>query len=158
MIPLFNIPKPNINLEGVDHILHSEIVTEFEKEFAEFVGAKYAVGVCSCTMAIYLTMVYLKNHMGEAEISTMTPPVVANALIHSGIKWHFTDSPDWVGGPYHLYGDSYNWIVVDSAQAVWKDQCEFSPGNVFLYSFYPTKPVGGIDGGMIVSNNEDFIG
>ena len=46
--------------------------------------------------------------------------------------------------------------AIDSAQEVLKLDKDIIP-TIRLYSFYPTKPVGGIDGGMIVSNIVDFV-
>ena len=56
----------------------------------------------------------------------------------------------------HDFGD---YKVVDSAQKVEKGQFqkEANPQDLMFFSFYPTKPVGGLDGGMIVSDDYDKI-
>ena len=45
--------------------------------------------------------------------------------------------------------------IVDSSQEVRKNQFEetCNDDDVMIFSFYPTKPVGGMDGGMMVTNN-----
>jgi hypothetical protein len=43
MISLFNIPDYIIDTSKFKSLLHDDIVTEFENNFASYVGAKYAV-------------------------------------------------------------------------------------------------------------------
>ena len=75
------------------------------------------------------------------------PIVVPNVIYNSGNRIEFYDDIDWVGSAYEIYPG-----VWDSAQEVTKNG--FNKGECAIYSFYPTKPVGGCDGGMIVSNNK----
>ena len=57
----------------------------------------------------------------------------------------------------HDFGD---YKIIDSAQKVERNQFikEANPEDLMIFSFYPTKPVGSIDGGIIVSNDENKIG
>lgn len=83
------------------------------------------------------------------------PPVVPNVIINSGNKIEFYDDIDWVGDMYELHPG-----IWDSAQRVSRNQySKFSncDNDIMIFSFYPTKPVGSCDGGMIVSNNEYTI-
>ena len=82
------------------------------------------------------------------------PPVVPNAIINSGNKLEFYDDVDWVGNMYKLHSG-----IWDSAQRVSRDQYpQVAKGtDVMIFSFYPTKPIGGCDGGMIVSDNKYTI-
>jgi dTDP-4-amino-4,6-dideoxygalactose transaminase len=88
----------------------------------------------------------------------MLPPVVLNAIITSGNDYNFTDNTDWVGGSYVLH-DFKDYKIVDSAQKIEKNQFkrECNPQDLMVFSFYPTKPIGSCDGGMIVSDDLEKI-
>ena len=65
---------------------------EFEKQFAEYVGAKYAVAVNSCTAALHLSLVAAGLKEGDEVITTpMTFAASANVVIHTGAKPVFVD-------------------------------------------------------------------
>jgi dTDP-4-amino-4,6-dideoxygalactose transaminase len=87
--------------------------------------------------------------------------VVLNAILTSGHDIIFTDNIDWVGDSYifHTYNKGLGFKIIDSAQKVEQDQFkkEAEDNDLMVFSFYPTKPVGGCDGGMVVSNNKEAI-
>ena len=155
MIQMFNINNYVIDTSKFDHVLHSAEVTEFEKEFAHYVGAKYACSVNSATSAIFL--IFLQKNI-VVNVPSIIPPVVLNAIINGGNRINFIDNISWVGDSYvlHNFGD---YKVIDSAQKVEKNQfkIEADSEDLIIYSFYPTKPVGGLDGGMIVSDDYQKI-
>ena len=155
MINLFNINNYQINTSDYSNFLHDKKVTEFEEKIAEFVGAKYAVSFNSATSAIFLLLLG-KNI--TVKVPSIIPPVVINAIITSGNKYDFYDDTKWVGNSYilHTFED---YKVVDSAQKLEKDQFknECNPEDLMIFSFYPTKPIGSCDGGMIVSDDYDKI-
>lgn len=65
---------------------------EFEKQFAEYVGAKYAVAVNSCTAALHLALVAAGIGPGDEVITTpMTFVSSANVIIHAGATPVFAD-------------------------------------------------------------------
>lgn len=149
MIKLFNLENYVINTADYTNLLHDGVVKEFEDRFAEYVGAKYACGVNSATNAIFLAFL---NKSSTVEVPSIIPPVVCNALLTSGNQIKFVDNVDWVGREYWLGG------VLDSAQNVERDIYRKNCVNeLAVFSFYPTKPVGSIDGGMLVSNDKDLI-
>jgi dTDP-4-amino-4,6-dideoxygalactose transaminase len=157
MIQLFNVPKYKIDTSKFSSLLHDKVVTEFEQQFAEYVGAKYAVSVNSATNAIYLLMLLEKDNL--IGIPSILPPVVANAIINAGKDICFFDNVSWVGDSYVLHKKS-KYQIIDSAQKVKKNQYvdeSKSDKDIMFFSFYPTKPVGSCDGGMIVSNNPEKI-
>lgn len=167
MIPLFKIYEPIIDYKPFTHNLHGQLVTEFENAFAQYMGVKYAIGINSCTSAIYLVLKWCHGHYktcSSANIPAMVPPVVANSLYHSDTDICLVDDIKWIGSHYYLKKDSV-FAVIDSAHEVDKNKIEefnsavkqrIAPENRWcaMYSFYPTKPVGGIDGGMVITNNE----
>ena len=151
MIQLFNVNNNIIDTSKFSNLLHDEIVDIFEETIAEYVGAKYACSVNSATNAIFLSLL---NKNITVDLPSMIPPVVANAIITSGNKINFIDDVDWVGHSYILHQfDDYK--IVDSAQKLEKNQFrkECNPNDILIFSFYPTKPLGGCDGGMIVTDD-----
>lgn len=155
MINLFNIENYTIDTSNFTNILHDKVVEEFENNVCEYVGAKYACGFNSATNAIFLSLL---NKGITVDIPSMIPPVVLNAILTSNNKIKFRDDTDWVGGSYVLH-DFGDYKIIDSAQKLERDQFkkEANDDDLMIFSFYPTKPVGSIDGGMIVSNDENKI-
>ena len=151
MIKLFNINHHTIDTSEFSNLLHDDIVVEFEKKIADYVGSKYACSINSATNAIFLSLL---NKNVIVDLPSMIPPVVANAIITSGNKINFIDDVDWVGNSYILHQfDDYK--VVDSAQKLEKNQFqrECNPQDLMIFSFYPTKPLSGLDGGMVVTDD-----
>lgn len=155
MISLFNIPNYTVDTSCFENMLHGKIVTKFEENFAEYVGAKYACSLNSATNAILLSLYGLNT---EISIPSIMAPVVANAILHSGNTIKFTDDINWVGSSYTLH-TTKDYKIIDSAQQVERNQfqTDANDDDLMIFSFYPTKPVSGIDGGMIVSNNQSKI-
>ena len=91
-------------------------------------------------------------------VPSLIPPVVLNALITSGNKINFVDNIEWIGNSYVLH-EFENYKIIDSAQRVDRNQYadEASDLDLMFFSFYPTKPVGSCDGGIIVSNDLEKI-
>lgn len=157
MINPFHIPTHVVDTGKFSNLLSDKIVREFEERFAEYVGAKYAVSFNSATSAIFLLYV-VEDQRLNVKIPSILPPVVANAILTAHHDIEFTDNIDWVGGSYLL--DTFDDLsIVDSAHRVDKDQFskEAKDNDLMIFSFFPTKPVSGSDGGMIVSNNLENI-
>ena len=151
MIQLFKVNNHNIDTSNFSNLPHDNVVEEFEKTIANYVGAKYACSINSATNAIFLSML---NKDDTVNLPSMIPPVVANAILTSGNKINFIDDVDWVGNSYVLHEfDDYK--IVDSAQKLEENQFEkeCNPEDLMFFSFYPTKPLGGSDGGMIVTDD-----
>ena len=56
MIELFNLPNYSVDTSYFNHILHDKVVNTVENKIANFVGAKYGVGVNSATNALFLSI------------------------------------------------------------------------------------------------------
>lgn len=69
---------------------------EFEKQFAQYVGAKYCVGVNSCTAALHLALLTQGIGPGDEVITTpLTFASSANTILHVGATPVFADiDPD----------------------------------------------------------------
>ena len=151
MIGLFNINHYQIDTSKFSNLLHDSIVQEFECAFAEYVGAKYAAFANSASSLLFVSLL---KYNTTINIPSTIPPVVPNILINTGNKIRFYDDTEWVGHYYNLHDN-----IFDSAQQVSRDQYKNLKDDnaVMIFSFYPTKPVGSCDGGMVVSNNKQTI-
>ena len=67
-------------------------VAEFERAFAEYVGARYALAVNSCTAALHLSLIATGIGSGDEVITTpLTFCATANVVIHAGATPVFAD-------------------------------------------------------------------
>lgn len=65
---------------------------EFEKKFAEYVGAKYAVAMNSCTAALHISLIAADIGPGDEVITTsMTFAASVNTILHVGATPVFVD-------------------------------------------------------------------
>jgi dTDP-4-amino-4,6-dideoxygalactose transaminase len=71
-------------------------VRRFEELFREYIGARHAVAVNSCTAALHLSLLVSGIEPGDEVITTpMTFCATANAILHAGARPVFVDvSPD----------------------------------------------------------------
>lgn len=151
MMNLFNINNYTIDTNRFSNLLHDGVVQEFECAFAEYVGAKYA---CFANSASSLLFLSLLKYNTTIRLPSTIPPVVPNVIVNTNNKIQFYDDTEWVGHQYHLHDNIY-----DSAQEVTRGQYKKlnDPNALVIFSFYPTKPVGGCDGGMVVSDSRETI-
>lgn len=71
---------------------------EFEKQFAEFVGAKYAIAVNSCTAATHAILATKNLQPGdEVIVPAMTFCSTANVVVHCGATPVFADVDERTG-------------------------------------------------------------
>jgi dTDP-4-amino-4,6-dideoxygalactose transaminase len=174
--------------EAIDRVLQSgqfilgAEVKAFEKEFAEFCGVKYAVGVANGTEALYIALKSVDIGPGDEVITVShTASATICAIKMTGAKPVFVDieersmliNPDLIKKaitpktraivPVHLYGRMCNMKsitkIADSLGIFVIEDCAQSVGAGKLYSylgcysFYPTKNLGGIgDGGCVITN------
>jgi len=162
----------------------------FEHEFANFIGSKFAVGVASGTDAIKLSLLACDIKPGD-EIITVSHSAVAttSAIVSLGALPVFVDidpdtytiNPQLIRKeinkktkailPVHIYGHPANMdeiiqiarefnllVIEDCAQAhgaEYKGEKVGSIGDLGAFSFYPTKNLGAIgDGGIITTSNQ----
>jgi dTDP-4-amino-4,6-dideoxygalactose transaminase len=152
MIELFNIPQYNIDTSKFSNLLHDKIVEDLEREFAEYVGAKYACSANSASSLLFLLLLRLPKT--RINIPSTIPVVVPNVITNTNHEICFYDDINWVGHHYRLCDN-----IIDSAQEVSRDiyKSMNDDNACMVFSFYPTKPVGSCDGGMLVSNDEHLI-
>jgi perosamine synthetase len=162
---------------------------EFEKEFAKYVGTRFAVSVNSCTAALHLAMRVLNIRSGdEVIVPDLTFAATANAPLFCGAKPVFADidektfniSPADVQRkisdktkaiiPMHYGGqpcdmkeigeiaeDKKLFVVEDCAHSLGADYEDLRTGTfgaIGCFSFYPTKIITTLEGGMLTTNDE----
>ncbi len=103
----FHIPygRQNITKEDIEAVvetLQADFLTqgpkidEFEQNFAQYIGSKYAVAVSNGTAALHLSLMALGIGKDDHVITTpITFAATANAALYTGAKVHFVDiDPD----------------------------------------------------------------
>lgn len=172
---LFNINSYKINTGKFKNLLH-DFEDELEEKFASYVGAKYACIANSASSLLELCLAKFvsdcPHHFLEVyklEVPSMIPIAVSNVVHNSHMPSKWKDDIDWVGSSYTLYdtekvlsrfkNDIQPYKIIDSAQEVRKNQFaeDAKDNDLMIFSLYPTKPVGGIDGGVMVSNDKEAI-
>ncbi|MCS6885638.1 MAG: DegT/DnrJ/EryC1/StrS aminotransferase family protein [Acidobacteriota bacterium] len=112
-------------LKALDSIFLTtgEYVYEFERELANYLGVKRAIGVMSCTAALHLALLACGVGPGDEVITTpLTFVATPNAILHAGAEPIFVDVEPMTGNidaalveraitkrtkailPVHLYG------------------------------------------------------
>tara|TARA_Y100001970_G_C14253525_1_gene873474 strand:+ start:1306 stop:2241 length:936 start_codon:yes stop_codon:yes gene_type:complete len=156
MIDLFNINNYDVNTSTFDSFIMDKSVSDLEDKLTAYVGAQHGCLVNSASTAIFLSLSEEKPTI--ISIPSIIPPVVLNMIILAGHKINFVDNTEWVGHSYIMHEfDSYK--IIDSAQEIYKNKFsqDANDDDLMIFSFYPTKPIGGSDGGLIVSNNKTKI-
>ena len=104
MIPYTRHCIDQDDIDAVTRVLKSDRLTQgrevgkFEREFAEYVGARWAVAVSSGTAALHLAL--LAHGVGPGD-EVITSPIsfvaTANAILYCGAKPVFADIDPWTG-------------------------------------------------------------
>lgn len=101
-IPFFHHDLGEEEVSAVRDVLRTPILTtgetvaRFERKFADYLGARHALGLTSCTAAIQLSLSALRVDSGDEVITTpMTFIATATAIIQAGAVPVFVDvEPD----------------------------------------------------------------
>lgn len=143
-----------------------QVTRDFEKALCEYTGARYAVAVNSCTMALLLAVAWHVRHayieaMGNfgssldrphIEIPKRTYVGVPMSIIHAGGHPMFRDE-DWTGA-YQLrplpVWDSARWLT----HGIYKTLSDASASDPFVcLSFHWSKTLGIQQGGAILHSD-----
>src|SRR3990167_8326556 len=145
---------------------------EFEAAFAEYIGAKHAIFVDSVTSALDLAVKwFLEKKIWAAnskiDVPSLTFTATPEVLVHNGLIPDFVDvdletlcmeTPHLESLPVHLIGNKAKdgACLYDSAHRIEKgDFPADARQRMHCYSFYATKNMTTIQGGMIVTNDEE---
>jgi dTDP-4-amino-4,6-dideoxygalactose transaminase len=75
-----------------DYLTQGPLIAKFEQEFADYVGAKYAVAVSNGTAALHLSALALDVKVGDKVITTpITFAASANCIKYCGGEVVFSD-------------------------------------------------------------------
>jgi dTDP-4-amino-4,6-dideoxygalactose transaminase len=125
------------------------IVDAFEERVAEYAGAKYGVGVNSCTSAIMLSAKYrfMHRYHTRAYLPSRTYVGVPNAIIAAGGEVNFKDF-QWSGW-YQILPLG----IIDSARRFRKGM--YKDGTLYCISFHWGKHLKIGTGGMVLTDDEE---
>jgi dTDP-4-amino-4,6-dideoxygalactose transaminase len=166
-------------------------VRRFEEMFREYVGARHAIAVNSCTAALHLSLLVSGVAPGDEVITTpMTFCATANSILHAAARPVFVDVDPYTMNldpagveaaitpktraivPVHFAGrpcpmdeieslaSRFDLLVIEDAAHSIEGRYHgrkigaISPMTCF--SFYVTKNMTTVEGGMITTENDDF--
>lgn len=192
--PVFNGNEKKYLMECIDTgwvSANGRFIDEFEKQFAEFCGTKYAISCSNGTVSLHVILLALGIGPGDEVIMpTLTYIATANVVKYCGGTPVFVDSePDTfnmdpkkledaitpktkVIMPVHLYGlasnmdeicaiaEKHNITVVEDAAEAHGAEINGRKvgtfGKAASFSFFGNKVITCGEGGMIVTDDEDF--
>jgi dTDP-4-amino-4,6-dideoxygalactose transaminase len=125
-------------------------VTTFENEVAEYTGYRYGIACDSNSNAIRLCLHYLDIIDTDIEIPANTYVSVPNQIILSGNRPQFRDIK-WKG--LYPIGDT---SIIDSATAFYEGMGRGYEDKFMILSFHLKKILNIGQGGMILTNRDDF--
>jgi perosamine synthetase len=172
---LLRLTKPLVGkeeAEAVAKVLASgwlaegALTAQFENDVARFVGAKYAVATCNCTIALTLCLKAL-DIKGEVSIPDFTHPATAQAILNAGCRpvlcdvslesynmnsWNgapFAIPVSWAGNPIETYPRTN--FVEDAACSLGAGQT----GSTYTacFSFHPRKIITTGEGAVVTTND-----
>lgn len=148
--------------------VQGKVTQEFEEKFADYIGAKYAVFVDSGTSALFLALKYRAMEWPRADtvqVPSLTFTSTAEIVVNAGFTPKFIDvnpatfcveavDPSLLAIPVHLTGVKSRAVssIYDSAHRIEKNDCVGSTA-LWCYSFYATKNLSTVQGGMIATND-----
>jgi len=127
-----------------------ELVEKFQREFADFYGAPFAVATDSCTHAMELCLRYSPPAPGvELTIPSRTYISVPFTLMKLKLNWHFVDEV-WQNY-YYVNGTN----IVDAA--VFFQKGGYIDGTYMCLSFQFKKTLSlGRGGAILLDNKKDY--
>jgi len=144
-----------------------QVTKDFEAELCSYTGAKYAVAVTSCTMALLLACKWhYDNAEGTSGLSTITIPSrtyvsVPMSIKHAGFNVEFEDK-EWAGGyslnPYPIWDYARTFTSgmfndITATEVFFRRNGNFNKFQ--CVSFHWTKTLGVGQGGAILHNNPE---
>lgn len=176
---MLRLTKPYLSqaeADAVKRVLESgwlaegTLTSQFEDEIARFVGAKYGVATCNCTIALTLCLQAL-GVKGEVAIPDFTHPATAQAVLNAGCKpvlcdvsvesynmnsWNgasFAVPVSWAGNPLTEYPRTN--FIEDAA-------CSLGAGHTgstytACFSLHPRKLITTGEGAVITTNDTELV-
>lgn len=132
-----------------------QVTRDFEAELCRYTGAKYAVAVNSCTMALLLACKWALRTSANCNVAIpkYTYVGVPMSVVHAGGIPRFVDK-DWYG--YYRLG---NLPVYDSARYftsnLFNVVTDHKGGGFVCVSFHASKTLGLEQGGAILHDDDE---
>jgi len=129
------------------------VTEEFENAVAKYTGAPYAIATTSCTMAIFLSLQWIKSTGRLPDVigcPRRTYVSVPMQIVHVGAKIHFQDYV-WKG--FYRLGPT---PIIDSARLFTSGM--FVPGSMMCTSHHWGKTLGIQQGGCILTSDSEAAG
>lgn len=159
-----------------------KVCSQFEEEFASFMGGGYAVGVSSCTIGLQMALKALgigENSLDEVITTPLTFAATVNAILASGAKPVLVDVDkdgcldlekvnEKVDGftkaviPVHYSGHPMDLGKLDPGMKIKVvEDCAHAFGSLFgkkgdfqVFSFYANKNITAGEGGMVLTRDK----
>lgn len=179
VIPFSKVTVGEEEMEAVNRVLRSGWLaagpeTEaFEKEFAKFVGVKYAIFTNSCTSALKMAYKWYQETRQNGDIIVPRNTFCATYASAQEIlnpeyfsQWFYDDDYvisqqsrwntefDRVNVHYGSVKDETPCLIEDSAHRI--EPNDPLVGKIRCYSFYATKNMTTGSGGMLVTNDKEI--
>lgn len=131
-----------------------QVVIDFEEAIAKYCGSKYAVAVESCTSAIFLSLIYMRQvnewkFPGPIVIPARTYPGVACSVIHAGFFIREFSQEKWEG--------EYEIGYTDVWDAALRFKRGMYHGGLQCLSFHIKKHLKIGRGGAILTDDLDAV-
>src|SRR4030067_2515635 len=183
VLKLLRLTKPFFNgaeAEAVKQVLESGWLAEdilkrqFEETVARYVGARYAIAVCNCTVAMELCL-KAEQIFGSVAIPDFTHPATALAVLRAGAHPVLCDVSletynineanhstiasipvSWAGNPLSWYPNSL--IIEDAACSLGASIDGVKTGSQFTscFSFHPRKLITVGEGAVVTTNSKEI--
>ncbi len=176
-IPFYKTTLNEEEIEAIANVIRGgwvvmgEKTIEFEEAFAAYIGATYAVFVDSGTSALDLAVKFLLTHRKwsknkKISVPSLTFTATAEVLVNNGLIPVFKDvqkdsfcmemENPFNSLPVHLMGNRVSTpaYIYDSAHRIEKGDLANS-NALWCYSFYATKNMTTVQGGMIATNDKE---
>lgn len=153
---------------------------EFEKAFGDYIGSPHCVAVSSCTIGLMLALrasqIRRENRSLRVATTPLTFAATLNAILHTQNTPIFYDVKEngnidiqdgdydlilpvhYTGAPCDMDKMAGKAVIEDAAHAFdgeYKGQKLGTFGDFGVFSFYPTKNITTIDGGMVVCRRKE---
>jgi perosamine synthetase len=152
-------------------VVNGSAVADFERAFAQYVGAGYAIALNSGTSTLHTALAALGVRGSKVSVPPLTMSATTIAVLHAGAVPVFVDvdpdtwlmdtnapvpdDDDWMGCvPVSLYGlhaPTYVGFVVDDAAQTLRPH---TSADFTSYSFQSSKILALGEGGMLVTDDE----
>lgn len=135
-------------------------VAAFERAFAQYVGARYAIALCNGTATLHTALVALGVKAGDrVAVPPLTMASTTLGVLHAGARPTFVDvdARTWLSEDVYVTVSLYGlcppagvFLIDDAAQTLRKHSgCAFTS-----YSFQASKILALGEGGMLVTDDE----